>query len=82
MNGYAYREEDFLPDSSESKTDESNNLPATAGTFSLRRSHYFNETRALVGVVLSQTGVVIPFENASHKHQRSIDCAPYQHRRA
>ena len=82
MNGDAYQAEDFLPGANESNTAGSSKLPATAGTFSLRRSHYFNESKALLGLILSQAGAVLSFENTVHNHQRSADPMPYQHRRA
>lgn len=81
MNGYAFMEEDSLFDTSRSKIAESGSLPATAGTFFLRRSYYFNENREQLGLLLKQTGAVISFENASHKHRRSFENAFYKHQR-
>ena len=40
-------------------------LPATTGTFLQRRTQYFNETRTLLGALVSHTGVVIQFDNAA-----------------
>jgi hypothetical protein len=81
MNGYAFLEQDNLFDITRSKIAENGNLPATAGTFFLRRSHYFNETRAQPGLLLNQTGVVISFEKSAHKHRRSLENVFYKHRR-
>ncbi len=44
MNGYVCSEQDVLLDTCNPETAEVENLSASAGTFALRRAHYFNET--------------------------------------
>ncbi len=47
MNGYACLQQNILFDDYGVKTAGSGHIPASAGTFSLRRSHYFNASGTL-----------------------------------
>lgn len=71
MNGYACSKEVVLLDTYGMETAEIVIFPASAGTFSLRRSHYFNATGKHPVLLPDDTGVVISFENAAHKHRRT-----------
>ena len=71
MHGYASPKKDVLFDRCELKILGGNTLPATAGTYSLRRNFYFNETRALLGVLLGNSGVANSFENSSREHSQA-----------
>ena len=58
--------EDILPATDESEHSGGEYLPAAAGTFLQRRTHYFKETRTLLGALLSHSGVVIQLDNGAH----------------
>ncbi len=65
-NGVAFLNEAFLPDMEAFEVTGSANIPTAAGTFLLRRSHYFNVTKTRPELLASRTSVVIAFENASY----------------
>jgi hypothetical protein len=71
MNGHACLQQNILFDHYGGKTAGSGHILASAGTFSLRRSHYFNASGTLPEVISGHTGVVIPFINSAHKQQRT-----------
>ena len=48
MNGYVCSETGVLPDADERESAASDHVPALAGTFLLRRAHYFTETGKLL----------------------------------
>jgi hypothetical protein len=71
MNGYACSKVDVLPDTYGMEAVEIVPFPTSAGTFSLRRSHYLNETGKHPVLLPGNSGVVISFESAAHKYRRT-----------
>lgn len=62
MKGYAYLEKEILLDTYGSKINQDKHVPVSAGTFSLRRTNYFNEHRKIPMLLLNHTGQVISLE--------------------
>lgn len=71
-NGVACVEEEFLPDMRVSDVAERSNTPATAGTFLLRRSHYFNVSKTCPELFFRRSCVVIAFESASRNFPHPV----------